>query len=591
MIQLADAIAAFTFSGEQQREADELIASFQSAFPRESLNSLSLERYSVGTEPREQSFCYWLEFKTASLGRIGGQQSIKYVVYFNREHQKWVFEKLFKTEQEAFEAVRAGLIELVNCADGDHFERIESVHPFQTHRLVRGKVLFLYFPNKFVPIYSVAHLKDFCLQFDIKVNSQSQIAMNRALVAFKEEQSAFHDWSNIKFAKFLYAHFTPTRGFWKIAPGEGAKYWNDCVSGQYMCIGWDEMGDLAQYSDEDAFINAFQAKCSSSRKGKWREVWDFVHVKEGDVVVANRGITSIMGIGSATGKYRFDQSRDDYQHCIGVEWKDRTEFPIPVDAKSVIKNWQFKTVKALSREEFIVLTSAGNSTRLIWERVESGFDLKLTNLDGLDSQQFRILFEDFLKTPHSRQPGLNEHIREDFKSWVKAPSMALSSQGYVTLSNWFLSADKGYSDSERGRMAGQMWDRLFLCRPDARLSISPQQSADVDPAVFERWWVQQSRLQSEGENAVKVSVPVVAGRYEELCRTTFLPPEFFADFERLLKTKKQVILQGAPGNWKDVCRERDSRILGRTWRQGPNYPVPRIVWVRRLCLRYQAVYR
>lgn len=96
MIQLADAIAAFTFSGEQQREADELIASFQSAFPRESLNSLSLERYSVGTEPREQSFCYWLEFKTASLGRIGGQQSIKYVVYFNREHQKWVFEKLFK---------------------------------------------------------------------------------------------------------------------------------------------------------------------------------------------------------------------------------------------------------------------------------------------------------------------------------------------------------------------------------------------------------------------------------------------------------------------------------------------------------------
>ena len=561
MAQLEAAIAAFTFSEQQQQEADELIASFQSTFPRESLNSLSLERYAVGTEPRDQSFCYWLEFKTASLGKIGGQQSIKYVVYFNRENQKWVFEeKRFKTEQEAFEAVKAGLIELLNCANAGRFHDIESVHPFETHRLVRGKVLFLYFPQKFVPIFSLAHLKDFCLQLGIKVNYQSQIAMNRALVAFRENHPTLQMWSNVKFYKFLYEQFTPKQGFWKIAPGEGAKYLNDCLNGKYMCIGWDELGDLNKYSDEDGFIEAFHNKCSSSKKSKWREVWDFFHVNKGDIVVANRGITSIVGMGTATGKYWFDESRDHYQHCIGVEWDNTHEFPIPADAKSFIKNWQFKTVKALSREEFQVLTSAGSNIRLVWERVEPDFDLRLANPDASDAQQFRSLFEAFLNTPHSRQPGFNEHIREDFKSWIAKPNTVLASQGYVTLSNWFLSPDKGYSDSERGQMAGQVWDRLFLCRPDARLSISPQQSAEVDPAVFERWWAEQSRLQSQGSSAVTAAVPVVTGRYEELCRTTFLPPEFFADFERLLKTKKQVILQGAPGTGKTFVAKEVARF-------------------------------
>lgn len=197
-------------------------------------------------------------------------------------------------------------------------------------------------------------------------------------------------------------------------------------------------------------------------------------------------------------------------------------------------------------------SAAGSGTHLVWGRlVESGFDLRLDNPDALDAQQFRVMFETFLKIPYTSDLPLNRHILENFKSWIDNPSSVLGSQGIVTLSNWFLSPGKQYSQSERGKMAGQVWDRLFLCRPDTRLSISPQRSSEADPDVFERWWVEQSRLQSEGgSGAVTITVPVIEGRYEELCRTTFLPPEFFADFEHLLKMKKQVILQGAPGTGK-----------------------------------------
>jgi hypothetical protein len=181
----------------------------------------------------------------------------------------------------------------------------------------------------------------------------------------------------------------------------------------------------------------------------------------------------------------------------------------------------------------------------VWERVEPGFDLRLIRPAGLDGQQFRSLFEVFLKTPHPLQPSFNEHIREGFKSWVSDPTTVLTSRAYVTLSNWFLSSEKGYSESQRGKAAGQLWDSLFSCRPDARLSISKDKPKDVDPAVFERWWTEQLRRQSIATGAaLRPALTVPAGRYESLCQATFLSPEFFADLEHLLKTKKQIILQG-----------------------------------------------
>src|SRR6266496_6687731 len=80
MADLQSAIAAFTFSEIEQQQADKLIADFQATFPRESLKDLALERYALGIEPRDQCFCNWLEYKTDSLGRIGGGEALKYLV-------------------------------------------------------------------------------------------------------------------------------------------------------------------------------------------------------------------------------------------------------------------------------------------------------------------------------------------------------------------------------------------------------------------------------------------------------------------------------------------------------------------------------
>jgi MoxR-like ATPase len=193
---------------------------------------------------------------------------------------------------------------------------------------------------------------------------------------------------------------------------------------------------------------------------------------------------------------------------------------------------------------------------LVWERGDGGYDLKLSNPEDLNSTHVRTLLEAFLKTPHSAQPGINEHIRGDFKEWIYDPSSVLRSEGYVTLSNWFKSSGRGYSESERGKVAAQIWDALFLIRPENRLSVSPQRSSDIDPAAFEQWWAEQVRLQSNGSHKKYQQPEPPIGRYAELCKNTFLPASFFEDLDRLLTSKKQVILQGAPGSGKTFVAEQ-----------------------------------
>jgi len=50
-----------------------------------------------------------------------------------------------------------------------------------------------------------------------------------------------------------------------------------------------------------------------------------------------------------------------------------------------------------------------------------------------------------------------------------------------------------------------------------------------------------------------------ASRFSGICKKTFLSPEFFADFEKLLISKKQLILQGAPGTGKTFVAEEFAR--------------------------------
>jgi MoxR-like ATPase len=132
----------------------------------------------------------------------------------------------------------------------------------------------------------------------------------------------------------------------KIAPGESAKYWQDCLEGDYICVGWDDVGDLRQYSSKAAFWERFGELYPydghiAQVHRKANELWTLTELRPGDVVVANRGTSEIVGIGTVTEQgYQWRPDRLEYRHTVGVAWD-----PALAGSIDPIPAWATVTVK------------------------------------------------------------------------------------------------------------------------------------------------------------------------------------------------------------------------------------------------------
>lgn len=45
---------------------------------------------------------------------------------------------------------------------------------------------------------------------------------------------------------------TSEQRYFTIAPGEQGEFWTECRDGDFICIGWDELGDLSAYPTREA---------------------------------------------------------------------------------------------------------------------------------------------------------------------------------------------------------------------------------------------------------------------------------------------------------------------------------------------------
>jgi hypothetical protein len=200
---------------------------------------------------------------------------------------------------------------------------------------------------------------------------------------------------------------------------------------------------------------------------------------------------------------------------------------------------------------------------LKWEQVRpNSFDLRLKNVDVLDRHKLRTLYESFISSKWNSKRedwdlGINKYLREDFKTWVDVSEQPLKSEVYATLGNWI--SRKAFKDSPRGAAAGLLWDFLFLCRPPDRLSPTEGgKNHIIITERFDKWWAGQQKLQGSSQvlRPTRQGDDVADVRFAEICKSTFLPQTFFENLERVLTTKKQLILQGAPGTGKTFVGEK-----------------------------------
>ena len=128
-----------------------------------------------------------------------------------------------------------------------------------------------------------------------------------------------------------YYDYDLTRGVrcWLYQPGEGARLWDEFYDNGIMGLGWDELGNLSQYSSPVGIkdkmdvvygtkTNHMNDKCAT---------WDFANrLQEGDIIYVKGRRKQLLGRGIVESEYIYDDSRSEYRNIRNVRWTNKGDW-------------------------------------------------------------------------------------------------------------------------------------------------------------------------------------------------------------------------------------------------------------------------
>jgi 5-methylcytosine-specific restriction protein B len=348
--------------GEKERQE------ISGRFPRNGWPSMPIEKYALGQGPGDGTFCTWIEFRARHLGSISGGSSKKLLIYKRKNDDGWFFDPTYGSVEHAWEEVRGGFVRAFELAEAGEWAAIDEVKPIFTGSALKVKTLHLYFPQHVMPVAARPHLLHFMQALGAltpELASAERITLNRALTNTVQSLPEFTGWTTNEIERFLYwwTHPNETGRIVKIAPGENAKYWSDCLDHGYIRVGWDEVGDLRQFAGKDEFEEEFRKKYSHiynnhapTLKKKGNELWQLAEFEEGDIVIANKGISRILAVGEVVSPaYEWNEALAEFRHTVRVKWD--ASYAQDIEPQ---KRWALVTVANVPSELYeTILTKSG----------------------------------------------------------------------------------------------------------------------------------------------------------------------------------------------------------------------------------------
>ena len=86
------------------------------------------------------------------------------------------------TANEAFASVKKAIVDLLRAAEND---QMDAVRASRISPLFKGKLLYLYFPQKFAPVYSLDHLRHFAAELNLVGPFKGAVDIQRALMTYR----------------------------------------------------------------------------------------------------------------------------------------------------------------------------------------------------------------------------------------------------------------------------------------------------------------------------------------------------------------------------------------------------------------------
>ncbi len=367
----AEAVAAYDRARDQAhieqgaQERQQML----NLFPLEAWPAMTLDRYALGLPNVDTLYCVWAEFRSPHLGSIRGGSAKKMLIFKRKNKEGWFFDPAYESVEKAWDAVRAGFVRAFELAHTGDFAAIDQIKEIAFGPALVVKSLHLYFPDRVLPVCSREHIIHFLKavgNYSHELENENRVALNQALTKALLGRPEFIGWTTNEIERFLYWWTDPreTQRVVKIAPGENAKYWDDCLNHGYIRVGWDEIGDLRAFATKDEFYeefdNRFGTQYDNHRptiKRKANELWKLAELEEGDIVVANQGISKILALGEVIAPgYEWKPDLSEFRHTVPVKWD--TSYAQEVEPQ---KKWAFLTAGDVPAELYATILKGGKN--------------------------------------------------------------------------------------------------------------------------------------------------------------------------------------------------------------------------------------
>ncbi len=123
--------------------------------------------------------------------------------------------------------------------------------------------------------------------------------------------------------------------YWIYSPGDGAENWDEFYDAGIMSIGWEALGNLRAFHSKDEMAKKMQEIFSddSSHKNDAHATWQFANeINPGDIVFAKKGLHLLVGCGVVESDYIFDEREEHFKNVRKVRWTHKGEWQYPGNA-------------------------------------------------------------------------------------------------------------------------------------------------------------------------------------------------------------------------------------------------------------------
>lgn len=184
---------------------DQFVKHFNTDF----IKNMKLDDYCIGSGRKNITcFCYAIEQSFKELGVILGSTAQKFGIYYSTKDNSYSYTSKFgDSKTKAFNSVKRNLISLIEAGKEGNLEKIVNNIFSPT---VKGKILSIYYPDKYLNIFSDEHLDHFLEKLGLgteELYSGDSVFKRQSIVDFKNSDPYLAAWDMDKFSSFLYSIF------------------------------------------------------------------------------------------------------------------------------------------------------------------------------------------------------------------------------------------------------------------------------------------------------------------------------------------------------------------------------------------------